>query len=251
MSEPLRRAGWGRAGSLDVTWSIAEGSKGRRWREIVRRDGVIVHSLLYETDRSRRFAHLELSIEGALLTLHPEGDGTLHGNRVSELGIDHVRGVPFPLGSWVLIDGSPVAAAAVAWGSEGRAGAIIGVEFDGGHPPGRRGPPLVRSTGGRRRCTRRPGARGRHRMAAGRVTVDALWITPRRMAHVLRNSWISPFPSRVPGGYIDVARRGPRPKAVAQMFTSAVLTTDRWFLRAFLFLPHTGDRSAATERRPR
>jgi hypothetical protein len=131
MSEPLRRAGWGRAGPLEVTWSIAEGSKGRRWREVVRRDGAVVHALLYETDPARRFAHLELSIDGALLTLHPEGDGTLHGNRVSAHGIDHVRGIAFPAGSWVLIDRSPVAAAAVAWGSSGSAGAIIGVDATG------------------------------------------------------------------------------------------------------------------------
>lgn len=97
-----------------VTWTIADGRKGRRWREIVERDGAILHGLLYETDTERRFSHLELASPAGLATLHPEADGTLHGNRVDASGVAHVRGLAQG-DAPVLVLGSPVAAAAVAW----------------------------------------------------------------------------------------------------------------------------------------
>src|SRR5689334_12470317 len=85
-----RRAGHVRVGGgASITWSVAEGHRGRRWREVVRVGGGrpgIRHSLLLETDPDGRFNHLELSTEGGLLTLHPEGDGTLHGNAVVDHG---------------------------------------------------------------------------------------------------------------------------------------------------------------------
>jgi hypothetical protein len=110
-------AGWlRRAGHLlledggSVTWTVAEGRRGRRWRETAQKadaDG-LRHSLLLEIDPEGRFAHLELSTAAGLLTLHPEGDGTLHGNRVSSVGVDHVRGLPWATAAIVLVDGSPV-----------------------------------------------------------------------------------------------------------------------------------------------
>jgi hypothetical protein len=117
MSGPVRLAGWGRVGDTIVTWTVAEGRRGRRWREVVTREDAIVHSLLLETDTERRFSHLELSVAGALVTLHPEGDGTLHGNRVGRSAsvVDHVVGQTFGWDTFVLVEGSRIAAAAMAW----------------------------------------------------------------------------------------------------------------------------------------
>jgi hypothetical protein len=107
----LRRAGHllledGRS----VTWTVAEGRRGRRWRETVRKRDVdgLRHSLLLEIDPDGRFAHLELSTPEGLLTLHPEGDDTLHGNRVTSRGVVHVRGLAWAPEAIVLVDGSPV-----------------------------------------------------------------------------------------------------------------------------------------------
>ncbi|HEX5015871.1 MAG TPA: hypothetical protein VFV72_17125 [Candidatus Limnocylindrales bacterium] len=116
MAERLRRAGHGRfVDGTDVTWSVAEGRKGRRWREVRSRGGVVVSSLLLETFPDGRFAHLEASTAAGLLTLHPEGDGTLHGNAVLAEGVRHVVGLPWPPGSVVVLDGSAIAIAAAAW----------------------------------------------------------------------------------------------------------------------------------------
>ena len=116
MTGPVRRAGHGRfVDGTDVIWSVAEGQKGRRWREVRSRNGVVVSSLLLETFPDGRFAHLELSTEAGLLTLHPEGDGTLHGNAVVSSGVRHVVGFPWPDGSVIALEGSAVAIAAAAW----------------------------------------------------------------------------------------------------------------------------------------
>ena len=113
----LRVAGTGRSpDGATVTWSVAEGRRGRRWREAVVRDGAVVHSLLLELDPEGRFAHLELTTPAGLLTLHPEGDGTIHGNAITAAGITHVRGLPWDQDDVVLIDGSVVCAVvAVQW----------------------------------------------------------------------------------------------------------------------------------------
>lgn len=105
----LRVAGTGRSrDGATVTWSVAEGRRGRRWRESIVRDGAIVHSLLFELDPAGRFAHLELTTPAGLLTLHPEGDGTIHGNAITGAGITHVRGLPWQSDDVVLIEGSVV-----------------------------------------------------------------------------------------------------------------------------------------------
>jgi hypothetical protein len=111
---PLRRAGRGRLpdGST-VVWSVSEGSRGRRWREIRRTaNGGLITSLLLETHPDGRFAHIELSTAAGLLTLHPEADGTLHGNVITTLGIRHVVGLPWTPRSVVLVEGSALASAA-------------------------------------------------------------------------------------------------------------------------------------------
>jgi hypothetical protein len=95
-----------------VIWSVAEGHRGRRWREVVLSGRGIAHSLLLEIDPEGRFAHVELSTPTGLLTLHPEGDGTLHGNAVVSDGVEHVRGLAWEPGGIAVIDGSIVCLAA-------------------------------------------------------------------------------------------------------------------------------------------
>ena len=111
MTDWLRRAGHLRLeDGRDVIWSVAEGRRGRRWREVVRKPNQpgIRHSLLLELGPDGWFSHLELSTEEGLLTLHPEGDGTLHGNAVTASGVRHVRGLAWDPAGIVLIDGSIV-----------------------------------------------------------------------------------------------------------------------------------------------
>ena len=128
MPDWLRRAGHGRSpeDGAFVTWSVAEGSKGRRWREVVRVEEAIRSSLLLELDPDGRFSHLELSTAAGLLTLHPEGDGTLHGNAVIAGGVRHVTGLPWDPDGTVLLDGSAVCRAA----ARGRGGIAIGLDLD-------------------------------------------------------------------------------------------------------------------------
>jgi hypothetical protein len=120
MTEPTRLAGWGTlADGTTVTWTIAEGRRGRRWREVVAHGDAVRHALLLETDPGGRFSHLELARGGGLWTFHPETDGTLHGNVVGRdgAGIRHVEGWPFGPESVLLVEGSVIAAAAIAWGA--------------------------------------------------------------------------------------------------------------------------------------
>jgi hypothetical protein len=113
VSSLVRRAG--RAALEDgstVIWTVSEGRRGRRWRE-VRSDGVgaVVSSLLLETDPAGRFLHAELSTAVGLLTLHPEGDGTLHGNVVRGDGVRHVMGLRWSADAALLVAGSAIAVA--------------------------------------------------------------------------------------------------------------------------------------------
>jgi len=111
----LRRAGRGTAadGSI-VTWSVADGRRGSRWREARVQAGALVSSLLLELDPSGRFSHLELATALGMLTLHPEGDGTLHGNAVEAGGVRHVVAVPWHPEDILLVVGSPISRAAAA-----------------------------------------------------------------------------------------------------------------------------------------
>jgi hypothetical protein len=93
---------------------VAEGRRGRRWREAIVGDDGLRHSLLFETAPDGSFSHLELSTPAGLLTLHPEGDGTLHGNAIEAGGIRHVVGLPWDRGGVVDIEGSSIAGAAGA-----------------------------------------------------------------------------------------------------------------------------------------
>ena len=95
-------------------WSVADGRRGRRWRETVVDGAGLRHALLLETAPDGAFSHLELATPAGLLTLHPEGDGTLHGNSVETGGIRHVVGFAWEPDGVVDIEGSPVAGASCA-----------------------------------------------------------------------------------------------------------------------------------------
>jgi hypothetical protein len=77
-------------------------------------DGGLRHSLLLETAPGGQFSHLELATPAGLLTLHPEGDGTLHGNVIETGGIRHVAGLAWDDAGVVDVEGSAVAGAACA-----------------------------------------------------------------------------------------------------------------------------------------
>ena len=90
--------------------------------------------------RIGRFSHLELARADGLWTFHPETDGTLHGNHVGdEDGRDalvrHVAGWPFGPGDALLVVGSPISLAAIAWRlarslDAGVAATVAGVVID-------------------------------------------------------------------------------------------------------------------------
>jgi hypothetical protein len=93
MPDPVRRGGRGTLpdGAL-LTWSLAEGGRGRRWRATRTVDGRLDATLLLEVDAADRPARLEVSSARGLLTLHPSRDQReLHGNVVTPDGIRHLR----------------------------------------------------------------------------------------------------------------------------------------------------------------
>jgi hypothetical protein len=91
-----------------IVWSIADGRRGRRWREVVSLDGRVVRSVLLETNPAGRLTRLEIATAAGLLTLHPgSGDTHLQGNVVTPTGIRHLT----VDGRTVMVDGSPAAAA--------------------------------------------------------------------------------------------------------------------------------------------
>jgi len=118
MTEPTRVAGWGNlADGSHVTWTVAEGRRGRRWREVVIGGPTAGQAVLLETAPDGRFSHIELARPDGLWTFHPEGDGTLHGNHVggAEPGVRHIAGWAFGPRDVLLVEGSTVSAAAIAW----------------------------------------------------------------------------------------------------------------------------------------
>ena len=93
MSAPLRSGGRATLpNGATIVWSVAEGSRGRRWRESVTDEGGLVRSLLLEVTGGGRPARLELTSAAGLLTLHPATDqAEIHGNVVTPTGIRHLR----------------------------------------------------------------------------------------------------------------------------------------------------------------
>lgn len=111
----LRCAGTGLlADGARLTWSMADGSRGRRWRAVAAKDGSITHSLLLEVDLDGRAARLELTTPAGLLTLHPDADAaTLHGNVVALDGVRHIA-LPWGAEHGLSVDGRPIADAVTA-----------------------------------------------------------------------------------------------------------------------------------------
>ena len=112
MTEAIRRGGRlpDDAGRM-VTWSIADGRRGRRWRwTVVDRRGTLLVTHTLETDPDGQFLGLESASPPGLLTLHREPDGSVHGNRVSERGVDHLT-VEAPAPGAVLIGGTELGVA--------------------------------------------------------------------------------------------------------------------------------------------
>lgn len=140
MTAPTRVAGWGSlADGSTVTWTVAEGRQGRRWREVVTKGSAVVHALLLETDRDGRFGHLELARADGLWTFHPEPDGTLHGNHVGhrETDVQHVVGWAFAPDDALIVESSPISLAAIAWRrassmTEGAVADVVGVVIRSG-----------------------------------------------------------------------------------------------------------------------
>jgi hypothetical protein len=114
----VRRAGTGRLpGGRHLTWTVADGRRGRRWRAITTSaDGRLVQALLLEVGVDGSLLKIEVASPAGLLTLHPEvGEGTLHGNIVRPSGISHVT-LPWSARHLLFAGGSPVTGAvAAAW----------------------------------------------------------------------------------------------------------------------------------------
>jgi hypothetical protein len=109
MGAGVRRGGYAELPSGElIIWSVADGRRGRRWREVVGQDGRVVRSVLLETNPASRLTRLEFVTAAGLLTLHPDsGESILHGNVVTPAGIRHLT---FD-GTTVLVHGSPAASA--------------------------------------------------------------------------------------------------------------------------------------------
>ena len=110
MTTFLRRAGTALlADGALLVWSVAEGTRGRRWRAMSTAGGTITHALLLEVDLSGRPARLELTTPTGLLTLHPEPDASsLHGNVVTAVGVRHLA-FAWSGEHGLSVDGRPVA----------------------------------------------------------------------------------------------------------------------------------------------
>jgi hypothetical protein len=90
-----------------VTWTIADGERGRRWREVTASaarpnptegaSGGVAHAVTLETGHAGQWLRLEVAAAAGLLSLHPDRDGSINGNVVSDAGVRHVaKGVVQP-----------------------------------------------------------------------------------------------------------------------------------------------------------
>jgi hypothetical protein len=115
VTEYLRRAGAGTlADGTELTWSVADGHRGRRWRAVSTVDGSVTHALLLEVDLDGRPSRLELTTPAGMLTLHPEeGSDGLHGNVVTAAGVRHLA-LSWSDDHGLEVDGRPIAAAVTA-----------------------------------------------------------------------------------------------------------------------------------------
>jgi hypothetical protein len=116
----LRRAGSGTlADGSVVTWSLAEGSRGRRWRWTIASDAGLRHAGLVERDAAGRFGRLELETAHGMLTLHPDTDRpSAHGNVVHASGVDPID-VVWTDDDGLAIDDDPFGSAVAGWRGRG------------------------------------------------------------------------------------------------------------------------------------
>jgi hypothetical protein len=115
MTAFVRRAGTGRlADGAILTWSVADGERGRRWRAMATSGGTITHALMLEVDVHGRPSRLELTAPAGLLTLHPGPDrSVLHGNLVTPEGVQHLA-FEWSDDHGLSVDGRPLADAVTA-----------------------------------------------------------------------------------------------------------------------------------------
>ncbi len=132
----VRRAGSGLLpGGRRVTWTVADGTRGRRWRATTTSGDRLLGAVLLETDPSGRFVRLEAAAPAGLLTLHPDAAGTvLHGNVVRPDGVTHVA-LPWSPAHLLMLGDSPFTAAVAAGELAARVGAgegcsLAAVEVD-------------------------------------------------------------------------------------------------------------------------
>jgi hypothetical protein len=102
-------------GGRRVTWTAADGRRGRRWRAGTSgADGRLVHGLLLETAPDGSVQRVEITTPAGLLTLHPEPDGSsIHGNCARDWGMEHLA-LPWGPTFVLVFDTSPVTAAVAA-----------------------------------------------------------------------------------------------------------------------------------------
>ena len=88
---PVRRAGRVvLADGRTITWSVAAGRRGRRWRtSTTGSNGALESVVLLELATSGALSKLEVAASDGLLTLHPEGEH-LHGNVIDADGVRHL-----------------------------------------------------------------------------------------------------------------------------------------------------------------
>lgn len=81
-----------------LTWSVADGIRGRRWRAVSIGDAGISHAILLEVNPAGRPSRIELTTPAGLLVLHPSPDQLeIHGNVVGTTGAG-VRPLAFAWG---------------------------------------------------------------------------------------------------------------------------------------------------------
>jgi hypothetical protein len=119
----LRRAGTGRLDDgATLVWSVAEGSRGRRWRAQRLEDGGLTMTVLLELDQYGRPSRLEVDTSAGLLTLHPDSEWQMADGNV--VGHDGVR--PLAFAWWAsgafLVDGMPIGEIATIGGLASRVG---------------------------------------------------------------------------------------------------------------------------------
>jgi hypothetical protein len=102
-----------------VTWSVAEGARGRRWRWTIAMGEGLRHAGLVELDPDGRFGRLELETARGMLTLHPDADRrSAHGNVVRPGGVEPVE-VAWSDDDGLAIDDDPFGSAVACWRGSG------------------------------------------------------------------------------------------------------------------------------------